>query len=109
MKKSEIVNKIHSLLIVYLLFGWMIESQREYLVFILPTIQYQFLMNNNECLLTQYENKLIKEEKSDEVIESFVETKFRQLNINISPRVRGYIIHTAVFFGSFAASYFLMY
>ena len=108
MKKSEIVNKIHSVIIVYLLCGWIFESQREYLVFILPTIQYQFLMNNNECLLTRYENKLLKEEKSDKVIESFIETKFRQLNLNISPRVREYIIHTAVF-GSFAASYFLMY
>ena len=46
MKKSEIVNKIHSVIIVYLLCGWIFESQREYLVFLLPSLQYQFLMTS---------------------------------------------------------------
>ena len=107
MKKSEIVNKIHSCLIVYFLCGWIFESQRKNLVLLLPSLQYQFLMNNNECLLTQYENKLLKEEKSDEVIESFIETKLKQINLNISPKIREYIIHSSIY-ASFALSYFLM-
>ena len=52
MKKSEIFDKLNSLTIIYLLFGWMIESQRLNLVLLLTTFQFQFLMNNNECLLT---------------------------------------------------------
>jgi len=107
MKKSEIVNKMHSMIIIYLLFGWIFESQRQYLILLLPTIQYQFLMNNNECLLTQFENKLLKEEKNDKVMESFVETKLKQLNISVSSRIRESIIHTAVF-GSFLLNYYLM-
>ena len=59
MKKSEIIDKLHSLTIIYLLFGWMIESQRLNLVLLLPTLQFQFLMNNNECLLTSLENKYL--------------------------------------------------
>ena len=73
MKKSEIIDKLHSVLIIYFLFGWMIESQRLNLVLLLPTLQFQFLMNNNECLLTHLENQYLIEEKSDEQIESFVE------------------------------------
>ena len=107
MKKSEIVNKMHSFLILYFLFGWIFESQRQYLVLLLPSLQYQFLMNNNDCLLTQYENKLLKEEKNDKVMESFVETKLKQLNITVSSRIRESIIHTAVF-SSFLLSYYLM-
>ena len=61
MKKSEIIDKLHSVLIIYFLFGWMIESQRLNLVLLLPTLQFQFLMNNNECLLTSLENKYLNE------------------------------------------------
>ena len=107
MKKSEIINKVHSFLILYFLFGWIFESQRQYLVLLLPSLQYQFLMNNNDCLLTQYENKLLKEEKNDKVMESFVETKLKQLNITVSSRIRESIIHTAIF-SSFLLSYYLM-
>ena len=107
MKKSEIINKVHSFLILYFLFGWIFESQRQYLVLLLPSLQYQFLMNNNDCLLTQYENKLLKEEKNDKIMESFVETKLKQLNITVSSRIRESIIHTAIF-SSFLLSYYLM-
>ena len=107
MKKSEIINKVHSFLILYFLFGWIFESQRQYLVLLLPSLQYQFLMNNNDCLLTQYENKLLKEEKNDKIMESFVETKLKQLNITVSSRIRESIIHTTVF-SSFLLSYYLM-
>ena len=60
MKNYEIVNKIHSSLIIYLLLGGFFPSQREFLVLFLPTLQFQFLINDNTCVLTQLENKLIK-------------------------------------------------
>ena len=57
MKKSEIISYTHSSVILYLLFGWMFENQRENLLLLLPTIQFQFLINDNSCILTQLENK----------------------------------------------------
>ena len=62
MKRSEMISYFHSILIVYFLFGWMIESQRKYLIFLLPSMQYQFLVNNNECFLTQLENQYLTKE-----------------------------------------------
>ena len=59
MKKSEIINKIHSILIFYCIFGFIFENQRKNLLLFLPTLQYQFLINDNQCILTQIENKLI--------------------------------------------------
>ena len=54
-----------------------------------------------------HEKATIKEEKNDKVMESFVETKLKQLNITVSSRIRESIIHTAVF-SSFLLNYYLM-
>ena len=108
MKKSEIVSKIHSSLIVYMLIGWLIESQRKYLVLLLPTVQFQFLVNNDECVITQLENKFLKEEnKEDEVKESFVDSQLKYFNIHLEPHIRKNMIYGCVY-GSFLMSYFLM-
>lgn len=114
--KPEIINKIHSLIVIYILFGWIIESQRVYLVLFLPTLQFQFLINNNKCLLTQLEAKLLKEEKKDnneeddeddEDDKSFINKKLKQFGINLNPMIREYIIHGSVY-SSFLISYYLM-
>ena len=108
MKQSEIVSKIHSSLIVYMLIGWLIESQRKYLVFLLPTVQFQFLVNNDECVITQLENRLLKNEKrEDEVKESFVNSQLKYFNIHLEPHVCKKMVHGCVY-GSFLLSYFLM-
>jgi hypothetical protein len=111
MKHSEIVNRIHSIIIVYLMGAWIIESQRQYLVLFLPSLQFQFLINNNECILTQFENKLLEDEKKeddDEINnESFIDNKFKQYGINLDPTIREYIIHGSVY-ASFLISYYLM-
>ena len=105
MNKANIINKMHTSIIIYLLIGWMVESQRKYMVFLLPSIQYQFLINNNKCVLTQIENKLIKEKK--ERNDSFIDKKLKEYNINIEPNLREKIIHSMVY-GSFIISYFMM-
>ena len=106
MKKSEMISNLHTILIIYFLFGWILESQRKYLVFCLPTMQYQFLVNNNECFLTQLENKYLKEEGGKEKL-SFIGNQLKKLNIDLSDRVREYIIHSSVYV-SFVISYTLM-
>ena len=108
MKKSEIVSKIHSSLIVYMVIGWLIESQRKYLVLLLPTVQFQFLVNNDECVITQLENKFLKEgKKEDKVKESFVDSQLKYFNIHLEPHIRKNMIYGCVY-GSFLMSYFLM-
>lgn len=105
MKLSVIVNHCHSFLIIYLLFGWLIESQRDILVFVLPTIQYQFLVNNNQCILTQLEKRLLTDEKKDEIeYDSFVGKKLKEYNIPITDKQRELMIHSFVY-GSFLISY----
>jgi len=107
MKYSGIIDNFHSFLIIYLLFGWLIESQRDILVFALPTLQYQFLVNDNQCVLTQLEKRLLKDEKEeDKEYDSFVGKKLKEYNIHITDKYRELIIHSFVY-GSFLISYFL--
>ena len=105
MNKANIINKMHNSIIIYLLTGWMIESQRKYLVFLLPSVQFQFLINNNQCILTQIENKLIKEKKG--INDSFVDKKLKEYNINLEPHIIDNLINSLVY-GSFIISYFMM-
>ena len=117
MRNSEIINKLHGSIIIYLLTGWVFESQRKYLVFFLPTIQFQFLVNKNLCILTQLEKKYLLQEKKDhkkdneeeEEIEydSFTDKKLKEYNIHISNEIREYLINGLVY-GSFMISYYLM-
>ena len=108
MNNSEIVNKFHGLVVLYLLSGWIFESQRKYLVFFIPTIQFQFLINNNMCILTQLEKKLLIREKKEEEIkyDSFTDKK-KEYNIHLSPNTMEYLIN-GVIYGSFVISYYLM-
>tara|TARA_Y100001970_G_scaffold287645_1_gene412833 strand:+ start:2929 stop:3264 length:336 start_codon:yes stop_codon:yes gene_type:complete len=111
MKNSEIINKIHTLGIIYLLAGWTFESQRKYLIFFIPTVQLQFLVNNNQCLMTQLEKYYLvqeRETKDKEIIyDSFVEQKLKEWNIKINPKYREYLINSGLYC-SFLISYFFM-
>jgi hypothetical protein len=117
MKNSEIVANIHGFVIFYLLFGGIFYSQRGFLIWFLPTLQYQFLVNNNTCLLTQLEDKLKIEEKSDDnkddnkddkiKSEGFVDGILKKHNIVIESDKREMAIHTIVYL-CFLGNYFYM-
>lgn len=113
MKKSEIINKIHTTGVIYLLTGWLLESQRKYLVFFLPTVQFQFLVNENQCLMTQLEKHFLikeqKEEKKEEeiVYDSFIEKKMKEWDITMEPKYREFLINSGLYC-SFLISYYLM-
>ena len=104
---SEIINKIHTIGIIYLLIGWIFETQRKYLVLFIPTVQFQFLVNDNQCLVTQFEKYLLIKEGKEINNDSFVEGKLKQWNIDINPKYRKYLIN-GVLYCSFLMSYYLM-
>ena len=97
MRYSDIINYVHQIIIFYLLFGWISESQRKYLLFILPSIQFQFLVNDNMCILTQLENRLNKDKTDETPNDSFVDKKLKSMNICIEENLREKIIHCSVF------------
>ena len=63
LKKSEIINKLHVLIYLYLTFGWIISlTSCKVLLLLAPTVMVHWGVNNNECIITQLENKLKKTE-----------------------------------------------
>ena len=103
-QKVLFINRFHSIFSSYLLFGWIFESQRKVLVFIIPTLQFQFLVNNNMCILTQLENRYLKEEKKED---SFVGKKLAEYKIELSDRKREIMINGLIYL-SFSLSYWWM-
>jgi hypothetical protein len=100
-KISEMIHMIHNFTSVYFLFGWMIPSQRVNLVLLIPSLQYQFLVNNNMCVLTQLEN-YYSEEK--EKTNSFTDKKLKEYGISMSDINRERMINSFLYL-SFLISY----
>ncbi len=114
MKQSQIVHYFHLTLVVYMLFGWVLQSQRIILIFLIPTTQFHWLINDNQCMFTQLENKLLnnekkKDEKNAEEIQhdSFVGSMLQKCNIDLSERIRETVINCCVY-SSFLISYCLL-
>ncbi len=118
MKQSQIVQYFHLTLVVYMLFGWVLQSQRMILVFFLPTVQFHWLINDNQCIFTQLEKKLLndekkKDDKNDEKNaeeiqhDSFVGSMLQKCNIDLSERIRETVINCCVY-SSFLISYCLL-
>ena len=62
-KKSEVINKIHIVVYLYLIFGWLFSlTSCKFLLFFSPTVMAQWGINNDRCILTQLEEKYKKEE-----------------------------------------------
>ena len=104
MNKAKIINMIHNFSSLYFIFGWIIPSQRVNLVLLIPTLQYQFLVNNNMCILTQLENKYsLEKDKTD----SYVDKKLKEYGIVMSETNLERLINTSLYM-SFLISYSFM-
>ena len=101
---SKAINIFHSITSIYFICGWIIPSQRINLVFLLPTLQYQFLVNNNMCLLTQLENKYLKEEEKND---SFTDKKLKEYGIVIDKINSERLVNSLIYL-SFLMSYTFM-
>ena len=101
---SRAINIFHSITSIYFICGWIIPSQRINLVFLLPTLQYQFLVNNNMCVLTQLENKYsLEKDKTD----PYIDKKLKEYGIIIHKNHLEKIINTSLYI-SFLISYSFM-
>lgn len=123
--KSEIINKLHLIVYLYLVFGWLLsETSCKFLLFFSPTVMVQWGINNDKCILTQLEEKYKKEEMNikilkkddDQIVEkdkekgedkeggSFTRNMFKKFGIEITERGTN-ILTYMVAYHSFLQSY----
>lgn len=105
-KASTIVNKFHTIIYLYLIFGWLISlNSCKVLVGLSPTVMVQWGVNDNKCILTQLEKYLIKKEKKNIIQEtSFTGDTLKKLNIIITPQQITFLSYL-VLYHSFLQSY----
>ena len=125
LKKSDIINKLHIVIYLYLTFGWIFSDMScKILLLFSPTVMTQWGVNNDKCILTQLEDKYKKEElinikllkkdddqiveKEDDKIvgeeESFTRNMFKKFGIDITERGTTVITYM-VAYHSFLQSY----
>ena len=111
LQKSEIVNKLHVLIYLYLTFGWMIsQTSSKILLLMVPTVLTKWGIKGDECFLTQLETKykqreleehIVIKKKDDDVVddddddivddvdirtESFLKTHLHKYNIQVTDK-----------------------
>ena len=120
--KSEIINKLHIVVYLYFVFGWLLsETSCKFLLFCSPTAMAQWGINNDKCILTQLEDKYKKEEMNikilkkddDQIAEkdkekeeggSFTRNMFKKFGIEITERGTN-ILTYMIAYHSFLQSY----
>lgn len=121
LKLSEIVNKFHLFLSGYIVVGWMFSDiHSKILLGLIPSVYGNWLVNDNKCLLTVLEHKMIeiegsrevdskkddskKDDEEDEVYEGFFLKMIKSHGIDINNNDLNKIL-TVISYHSFLQSY----
>ena len=106
MKLSHAVNIFHTGLSVYLAFGWMLPLiNNKILIGFVPCVYFNWLVDDNRCILTRIEHHYIeieakKEERKIHIPnEGFVQSKLKACNIlltrdSVNKLLIGVMFHT---------------
>ena len=77
------INNFHSLLTLYVLFGWLSKYHSKILLLLIPSIFTNWSIdNNNECCIHRIERYIRIEDNKKEKI-GFIESKLKTINNNI--------------------------
>ena len=92
MKKSDIINKIHLSLCIYLFVGWTLPPiHSKILLGFIPSIYVNWLLDDNRCILTRLEHYYLNQEKHKKGISKNIEKEYdgfisnimKKFNINL--------------------------
>ena len=88
---ADRINNFHSLLTLYVLFGWISTYHSKILTLFIPSLFMNWLVDDDECCINhieryfRIEDKKDKEDKEDkEEKVGFIESKLRLINIELS-------------------------
>ena len=78
---ADRINNLHLALCCYSSVGWLSEYHSRILVFLLPSMLFNWLMDDNQCWITRLENyfRINKDDKSI----GFIENKLKEYNIEL--------------------------
>jgi hypothetical protein len=103
---ADRINNFHSLLTIYVLFGWISTYHSNVLTLFIPSLFMNWLVDDNECCINHIERYFrIEDKKNKEEKVGFIESKLRLINIEMSENILNKII--CIFsYTSFLISYY---
>ena len=72
---ADRINNLHSVLCIYSSVGWLSGYHSRILVFLLPTMMFNWLMDDNKCCMTRLENYFRM--NKEKVKGGFIENKLK--------------------------------
>jgi len=121
---ADRINNFHSLLTLYVLFGWISTYHSKILTLFIPSLFMNWLVDDNECCINhieryfrieekkEKEDKVDKEDKKDkeDKVEKkakvgFIESKLKLINIELSKKNLDKLIYIFTY-ASFLISYY---
>ena len=111
---ADRINNFHSLLTLYVLFGWVFTYHSKILTLFIPSLFMNWLIDDNECCINhieryfRIEDKEYKDEKIRKDKVGFIESKLKYINIELSEKNLNKIIYIFTY-TSFLISYYRIF
>ena len=111
---ADRINNFHSLLTLYVLFGWISTYHSKILTLFIPSLFMNWLIDDNECCINhieryfRIENKEYKDEKIRKDKVGFIESKLKLINIELSKGNLDKLIYIFTYI-SFLISYYRIF
>ena len=115
---ADRINNFHSLLTLYVLFGWISTYHSKILTLFIPSLFMNWLVDDNECCINhieryfRIEDKVDKKGKEDKEYKvdkkekvGFIESKLKLINIELSKKNLDKLIYIFTY-SSFLISYY---
>lgn len=78
---ADRINNLHLALCCYSSVGWLSQYHSRILVFLLPSMMFNWLMDNNKCCVTRLEDYFrVNKEKNGE---GFIKNKLKSNNVDL--------------------------
>jgi len=104
---ADRINNFHSLLTLYVLFGWIFTYHSKILTLFIPTLFINWLLDDNECCINHIERYFRMEDKGYKGLKKvgFIESKLKYINIELSDENLNKFIYIISYI-SFLISYY---
>ena len=117
---ADRINNFHSLLTIYVLFGWISRYHSKILTLFIPSLFMNWLIDDNECCINHIERYFRIEDKKDKEDNfdkdykdkkikkaniGFIESKLKLINIELPRKNLNKIIYI-ISYASFLISYY---
>ena len=110
---ADRISNIHMALCFYSSVGWLSGYHSRILVFLLPTMMFNWLMDDDNCWMTRLENYFRM--NKEKIKEGFIENKLTEYNIDIKDinidkciNIYTYILFILSYNNSFSNSFCLL-